>query len=294
MEIIMETVNQRKRIILDGEWNFTYKKNQPDIRGFAAGIQDKPGKISPLPAQSDYEIKMPVPGYWDDEEERLCETSFWARDKKINPDYQPLTMPIGNNNPPDMSLPYLCGTGWYQKSFYAPLEWEEKLIKLYIGGAVMETFLWINGEYAGHHTGHLTPFSFQITDKIKAEAENEIVIAVSNIRTDRIGCSIRGNKGKSGGITRTVYLEVLNPIAIKDCYVHTDENGQRLYWNLQLDTDKELNPGNDLNAEEKIKIEKMITSQKNASAKKIYSSDDTRLPENTNIRWKIIDPKANQ
>lgn len=203
-----------KHLSLDGDWEFAYQKQETE----------------PIV----YEISMPVPGYWDDCEERLTLAKFWSRDKKINPDYQPFTMPIGSANPPDMSLPYLVGIGRYRKNFQAPMSWKEKSIILHIGGVTMEAWIWLNGTLLAYHEGHLTPFAVPLSENIKPGQKNELVIAVSNSRQDRIGCSIRGNKGKSGGITGSVWLEVTGRIRMADCFVHTDKNQKCLFWQVQL------------------------------------------------------------
>lgn len=218
----------RQHFSLEGEWDFAYQKAAPDLNA----IQDE--KFDGFPAKKSYELQMAVPGYWDDYEDRLVYGSFWSRDKLINPDYQPFTMPIGAGSPPDMSLPYLVGCGWYRKRFYAEESWKKKSVTLHVGGVIMEAYIWLNGRWIGYHEGHLTPFCYELSEDIVPGQENELLIAVSNTRQDRVGCSIRGNKGKSGGIRSFVFLEITGKQRITDCYVYTDPCMKRLYFNVAL------------------------------------------------------------
>ena len=213
----------RRMLSLDGEWKFAYNKD------------DAAAKNNSLPEKSEYQISIPVPGFWDDYEERMVYADFWSRDRRINPDYQPLTMPVGSGSPPDMSLPYLVGCGWYKRSFDAEADWKEKRVTLHVGGVVMEAWVWLNGTLIGYHKGHLTPFSFLLGENLRCGKENELIIAVSNICADRVGCSIRGNKGKSGGISRNIKLEVTGKVRLADCFVHADRSLEQLHWQVELE-----------------------------------------------------------
>ncbi len=219
----------RNTVSLNGEWEFAYVKQAPGI-GELCSEED----FAAFPEDKSYEIRMPVPGYWDDNEDRLIFGSFWSRGKRINPDFQPLTMPIGSGSPPDMSLPWLMGCGWYRKRFKAEADWGEKSVTLHVGGVTMEAYIWLNRKWIGHHEGHLTPFFYSLSEALLPGEDNELLIAVSNTRTDRSGCSIRGNKGKTAGITRPVFLEVTGKQRIEDVYVHPDSSMEKLLWQVTL------------------------------------------------------------
>ncbi|MFV0343004.1 MAG: glycoside hydrolase family 2 protein [Anaerocolumna sp.] len=213
----------RNIMSLDGDWDFTYERNLPNLE-------------NPKLAKSNmYHVKMPVPGYWDDYTDRLKYTDFWSRDCKFNPEFRRIdSMPLGAAKPPDASLPFLLGTGWYKKVFQASKDWGNCCVTLCIGGITLEGWVWLNGKLIGYHLGHLTPFEFNIDEALKPGEENELVIAVSNIREDRIGCSIRGYKGKSAGITRSVFLQVCREARLQDCYVHTTKELDELIWEVQV------------------------------------------------------------
>ena len=173
----------RKLILLDGEWQFAYTKTAPEP------------ETEEFPAEEKYEIMLPVPAYWDDCKSRLKYAKFWSRDCNFNPDARNIEeFPLGGLKPPDASLPYLLGTGWYKKSFVASKDWQEKCVELSLGGVMLDAWVWLNGEYIGTHYSCGKPFHFALDKHIKFDAENELIIAVSNTRKNRIGCSIRGYK----------------------------------------------------------------------------------------------------
>lgn len=212
----------RQIISMNGDWDFSYSKTAPDLENIT------------FPKNETYETKIPVPAYWDDCKNRLKYAKFWSRDCVFNPDYREIEFPMGGLKPPDASLPYLIGTGWYKKSFTSDEDWNEKTVTLHIGGVTMEAWVWLNGMYVGHHEGYLTPFEFDLKSALKVGEENELIIAVSNLRKDRIGTSIRGYKGKSAGITRSVFIQVTGSVRIKDCFVRTDSELKNLFWELEL------------------------------------------------------------
>lgn len=218
-------MEQERRIVsLDGEWDFFYRME---------GVDRSDGC---LPTAGKYDVRMPVPGYWDDHWERFRYTDAWSRGCRFNPEYRKIDeFPLGLTKPPDASLPFLVGTGWYRRTFQAEEDWEESCVTLHIGGVTMEAWIWLNGQWIGHHVGHLTPFEFSLNEALKPGQENELIIAVSNTRTDRTGCSIRGYKGRSAGITRSVFLKVSRKGQIRDCFVCADETMQKLKWEITVD-----------------------------------------------------------
>ena len=213
----------RKIIPLDGDWEFAYTR----------GAADDGGDLE-LPGRSWYETSVPVPGYWDDNVGRLELTTFWSRYAQFNPDYREIRLPMGTGKPADASLPFLLGTGWHKTTFAAPEDWAERTVTLRVGGVSLEAWVWLNGQLVRHHIGHLTSFEIPLGDGLVAGGVNELVIAVSNTRLDRVGCSIRGFAGRSGGITRSVELIVTGTRRIADLFVHPDDELQKLTWSAEI------------------------------------------------------------
>lgn len=204
---------------LDGDWDFAY---EPELQ---------PETAPPLPASGSYATTMPVPGYWDDHIERIRHSDLWGK-TRFNPDWRPIRFPIGTR-PPDASLPYLLGVGWYRKAFRAPAGWGGRCVTLRVGGVTMEAWVWLNGSCVGHHLGHSTPFEMPLDGRLRAGEENELVIAVSNLRDDRGGSAVRGYAGQSAGIHRSACLRVSRDLRITSLYLRPIDDNREIFWTLE-------------------------------------------------------------
>ena len=51
---------------------------------------------------------------------------------------------------------------WYHRRFEVPASWSGRRVLLHFGAVDYETAIWINGAYAGSHTGGFVPFSLDI------------------------------------------------------------------------------------------------------------------------------------
>lgn len=210
---------------LDGDWDFTYTPHP--------GERPEPA----VPDAAAFTVRMPVPGYWDDHIDRLQAAPFWGHEARFNPHYRRIDFPMGGAYCPDASLPYLLGVGWYRTVFRAPADWRGRKVVLSVGGVILEAWVWLNGQRVRYHLGHSTPFEAPLEQHLKLGEENEFIIAVANTRTDRLGCVIRGFKGFSAGIYRSVRLKVSGRVRIKDAFVHPVRGDDRLQWHVELDGD---------------------------------------------------------
>ncbi len=64
---------------------------------------------------------------------------------------------------PDLSMPYLLGVGFYKKEVDIPSDWSGCVASLEIGGARMNAWVWVNGQYAGYHRFSMIPWELPIT-----------------------------------------------------------------------------------------------------------------------------------
>lgn len=246
-------------ISLDGDWAFTYTQS--------IGEYENPK----VPDVKEFVARMPVPGYWDDNTERMQAFDFWASEAKFNPAYRHIDFPMGDFIPPDASLPYLEGVGWYRKTILVPSEWKDKTVSLKIGGVLLEAWVLVNGKLAKYHLGHSTPFEISLGENLKFGEVNEIIIAVANTRDDRLGCVIRGFKGFSAGIYRSVSIKVSGKAAIRDLYIYPDSGLQALNWNVRLRGNLENNT--------------LIWRIRDIENQKVIKKDT--LPVNAeNLKWK--------
>jgi hypothetical protein len=203
---------------LDGAWDFAYT----------------PEKSVPLapPGAEAFTLSVQVPGYLDDQAETLRQASWWA-EARFNPDYKPIHYPMGDY-PPDSSLPYLVGVGWYQRTLEVPKQWQGRRITLHLGGATLETDIFVNGQFIGHHLGHTSPFAFDLTDHLRLGEQNLLTIAVSNIEHTIGGCALRGYQGYSMGLYRSVTLHAAGPGRIEAQFVRLLPDLKTIRWQVDL------------------------------------------------------------
>jgi hypothetical protein len=90
---------------------------------------------------------------------------------------------------------------WYRRAF-TPQRASGERVLLHFGAVDWETTAWVNGKEVGQHRGGYDPFTFDITDALRGEAEQELVVAVGD-PSDR-GPQPRGKQvSKPGGIYYT-------------------------------------------------------------------------------------------
>ncbi len=69
---------------------------------------------------------------------------------------------------------------WYRRTVTLPEKWatDKKRILLHFGAVDWETTVWVNGKQVGTHRGGYDPFTFDITDAVKPNGAQEIVVSV--------------------------------------------------------------------------------------------------------------------
>lgn len=113
-------------------------------------------------------------------------------------------------------------TLWYRRSFAIPAAWKGKRVLLHFEAVDWEATVWVNAKELGTHRGGYDPFSFDITDALRAEGDQEVVVAVwdpTDAGFQPIGKQRRNPGGimytATTGIWQTVWLEPV-PIAWVD------------------------------------------------------------------------------
>ena len=66
---------------------------------------------------------------------------------------------------------------WYRRTFTIPPNWNGQRVLLHFGAVDYESTLWINGALVGSHAGGFEPFSFDVTDFLRA-GNNELRMSV--------------------------------------------------------------------------------------------------------------------
>ena len=135
------------------------------------------------------------------------------------------------------AFPGYHGVVWYSRNFLAPLNpYSQGRHLLRFGAVDYLANVWLNGVHVGGHEGADTPFVLDVTDAIKPNEANSLVVRVlnpSDVRIDGIVLDetphrnkrmkyTPGNSFNSGGIVDTVELLAVPGIWVENVYVRPD------------------------------------------------------------------------
>jgi beta-galactosidase len=194
---------------LSGIWDFTYTEETP-------GIIDIP---------SEFNGKISLPGCWDDFPDAFADYAV-----KINEEYEEVDFANHGSAPPDASLPFICGTVWYRKKINVAVKHQYAVLRL--GRVTMDVAVFLNGQLVDCHIGYST--GFEVVLPGMPRGVNDLLIAVSNTRRDRLGCLVRGFKGYSGGVFGDAELQMYNAPSVKNLFIYPDEKLGKLNWEAEL------------------------------------------------------------
>lgn len=111
----------------------------------------------------------------------------------------------GDWNTQSPELFYYEGTMWYRRSFdFAGNEGDGRMF-LRFGAANYRADVYLNGSRVGTHLGGFTPFSFEVTPKLK-RGVNSLVVRVDNKRSRDGVPTLNTDWWNYGGLTRDVRL----------------------------------------------------------------------------------------
>jgi beta-galactosidase/beta-glucuronidase len=120
---------------------------------------------------------------------------------------------------------------YYRRSFTLPKGFlaEKGRVILNFGACDYHTKVALNGKPVGEHKGGYYPFSFDITDLIKKEKENEIIVGVTDPSDTQPQCRGKQKLERGGifytaqsGIWQTVWLECVPKNYIKEIQIVPD------------------------------------------------------------------------
>lgn len=195
---LITNVRAREGMTLNGAWRAImdpYQTGYYDYRyqpygegsGFAANRQPQhPGDL--VEYDFDRSMILYVPGDWNSQREILA----WYE-----------------------------GTIWYERDFSYDLQ-EGRRLFVHVGAANYEAVAWMNGRKLGHHEGGFTPFQFEITDLVRSDTTNSLVIMVNNTRRREGVPTVNTDWWNYGGLTRDVLLVETPETFVKDYFVQLD------------------------------------------------------------------------
>jgi beta-galactosidase/beta-glucuronidase len=136
---------------------------------------------------------------------------------------------------------------WYRRLFEVPKDWHGKRTLLHFGAVDWESTVWVNGKELGTHQGGYTPFSYDITDALKATGPQEIVVAVYDPADPKKDAyqpkgKQMGSNGiwytRTTGIWQTVWLEPVNPDHILSFTATPDAHNNEIDLSIKLPANK--------------------------------------------------------
>jgi beta-glucuronidase len=113
------------------------------------------------------------------------------------------------------------GVGWYATDIASALTAKGKVQRLTFGRVNYHAKVWLNGDFLGENLNGYLPFEFDVTDKLKPQAANQLVVRVDN--TARLKWLPGAKKIEwmlYGGILESVTLETTSSVFISDLAIH--------------------------------------------------------------------------
>lgn len=132
---------------------------------------------------------------------------------------------------------------WYRRTFEVPQNWRSPRVRLHIGACDWRTWVWVNGEPVGTHTGGNAAFAFDITSVLKTGTNAVVIHAFDDTRSglQPLGKQSRREEShgifytRTTGIWQTVWLEGVGATFVARYDVDPDPAQQRILVNVALD-----------------------------------------------------------
>ena len=123
---------------------------------------------------------------------------------------------------------------WYRRQVAIPAAWRGRRVRLHFGAVDWQARVLVNGRAVGQHRGGYDRFSFDITDQLRWNGAEEIVVAVTDPTE---GDQPRGKQSRkqegifytsNSGIWQTVWLEPVPEVCIDRVKSTPDVDGKAL------------------------------------------------------------------
>lgn len=143
-----------------------------------------------------------------------------------------------------------AGDFWYEKDMFIPGEWEGKKVFVRFGCATHRAEVFVNGVKVTEHLGGFLPFSADVTDVVRYNAQNKLVVKVNNelsVTNIPCGTTITLSNGKKmakpyfdffnySGLQRSVYLTAVPQEYIFDITTDYELCGEDAKVSYRIDT----------------------------------------------------------
>lgn len=135
---------------------------------------------------------------------------------------------------------------WYHRAFSVPASWRGRRVRLHFGSVDWRCRVWVNGHEIGEHQGGYDAFTFDITDALRWNGGEDLVVCASDPTDD--GDQPRGKQSlkpegifytATSGIWQTVWLEPVPETCIERLRLTPDIDAQALRLRVAVNSDSE-------------------------------------------------------
>jgi hypothetical protein len=124
---------------------------------------------------------------------------------------------------------------WYRRTFTVPDGMKGKRVRLHFGGVDYQSWVWVNGQFAGTHIGGNVSFAFDIT-RLLRDGDNEVVLrAFDDTASGRQPTGKQAHTVSEGcvytrttGIWQPVWLEAVGDSFVENFSIVTDPDRARV------------------------------------------------------------------
>ena len=134
---------------------------------------------------------------------------------------------------PLSGVPDSADVAWYSRTIEVPASWRGKRVFLVVGASDWRTSAWLDGVKLGDHTGGYTPFSFELTPRVKFGGPQRLTIRVDDAPRPFL---LEGKQGygNARGMWQTVYLEARGTTPIETLHFTPDIDRQTVAVEARL------------------------------------------------------------
>jgi Beta-galactosidase/beta-glucuronidase len=113
---------------------------------------------------------------------------------------------------------------WYRRKLEIPNSFQGKRVVLHFGAVDYEAYVWLNGQLVASHEGGHTPFQADVTQALRADGDNTLVVKAVDYGTDVFlprGKQFWEEKSRAIWYTRTtgiwqsVWMEAVAPVHLR-------------------------------------------------------------------------------
>ncbi len=222
----------REEICLNGKWDF---QPVPIPQGWVSNQGAAPELTAPEPGKWE-ETKIKIPSPWN--------VNGWGGGSNVGK---------GTNQPYAPSSVYYPSypkswesvrMGWLKRQFNVPAKWAGKRIMVHFEAVMGDFVVLVNGQKAAQHFGDYMPFDVDITDLVKTNQSNELLVGVRHRRLfDKTDAKYRyfrstyppgSNTDNLVGIWQDVFLIAVPPVRVTNVFVKPWVDKDLLEFDVQL------------------------------------------------------------